>query len=204
MSRLLLALLAAYLWASGDVTDAAVAAAQPAMSAPPGDLVVTTLEDDAPAAIQPANLTITESADAAAEGRSYVQLMPSKPEANVARLRLPLPPRTSPAGRARLTAAVRAPAAAGKVELRWFALDETNRPIFQRRFELAPGEKWVRLDEPLRNWRWDNRRVGDWDEVTSVVLVVASPNVKRIDLDDVRFTGTTDEKRQAEWLLDLA
>ena len=184
----------------------------PAMGAqaPTGDLIVNSFEGDAvpgtaeTAAIEPANLTVTESADGAAEGKSYLQLAPSKPEANVAQLRLVLPPTANPAGRERFTAAVRAPGATQKIELRWFALDAKHQPLFQRRFDLEPGEQWVRLDEPLRAWRWDNRRVGDWDEVRSVAVVVAAPNVKRIDLDDVRFTGVADEKRNAEWLLNLA
>ncbi|MEA2733573.1 MAG: hypothetical protein QOE14_24 [Humisphaera sp.] len=171
-----------------------------------GDLIVNDFERDTPpAAIHSANLKAIESSDGdAAEGKSYLQLTPSKTEANVAQLRLVLPAGTNPAGRERFSAAVRAPVATEKIELRWYALDAKNRPLFQRRFDLAPGEKWIRLDEPLRTWRWDNRRMGDWDEVASIAVVVATPNVARIDLDDVRFTGQADEKRNADWLLDVA
>lgn len=195
----------------------ALAAAQQRSPAPPaprsarapaGDLVVNDFEAVAApavaAAIQPANLTVAASSDGAAEGKSYVRLSPTRPEANVAQLRLPLAAGGNPAGRASFTAAVRAPGATRTIELRWYALDARNRPLFQRRVDLEPGEKWVRLDEPLRTWRWDNRRVGDWDEVTSVTVVVAAPDVERVDLDDVRFTGAADEARNADWLLDLA
>jgi len=184
--------------------------ARPALlaTAPVGDVIVNTFEDDVTArdagALRAANAAIVESSDGAAEGKSYIQLVPTKPDANLAQLRMSLPAGSTPAGREMLAAAVRAPGATQKMELRWYALDAKNRPLFQRRFDLEPGEQWVRLDEPLRTWRWDNRRVGDWDEVTSIALVVASPNVKRIDLDDVRFTGVADEKRNVEWLLDLA
>jgi hypothetical protein len=176
-------------------------------SSPAGDVVVNTFEADGGGgggALAPANVAITEASDGAAEGKSYIQLAPAKPDANAAQLRLALPPSVTPAGRETLAAAVRAPGATQKVELLWYALDAKNRPLFQRRITLAPGEQWVRLDEPLRTWRWDNRRVGDWDEVSGVALVVASPNVKRIDLDDVRFSGVADEKRNSEWLLNLA
>ncbi|MEA2708961.1 MAG: hypothetical protein QOF78_1562, partial [Phycisphaerales bacterium] len=171
-----------------------------------GDLIVNDFERDTPpAAIHSANLKAIESSDGgAAEGKSYLQLTPSKTEANVAQLRLVLPAGTNPAGREHFSAAARAPLATEKIELRWYALDAKNRPLFQRRFDLAPGEKWIRLDEPLRTWRWDNRRMGDWDDVASIAVVVATPNVARIDLDDVRFTGQADEKRNADWLLDIA
>lgn len=189
---------------AGAAAPPAATAAQP----PARDLVVNNFERvDAPAvaaAIQPVHLTVAESTDGAAEGESYVQLSPTRPEANIAQLRLPLARGGHPGGRERFTAAVRAPGAKQTIELRWYALDAQNRPLFQRRFDLEPGEKWVRVDEPLRTWRWDNRRVGDWDEVTTLAVVVATPNVERIDLDDVRFTGAADQKRNVEWLLDLA
>ena len=170
-----------------------------------GDVIVATFEGGGqPTVLRATNVAAKVSADGGAEGKSYVQLAPTKPDANLAQLRISLPAKANPAGRESFSAAVRAPGATETVELRWYALDAANRPLFQRRFDLAPGEKWVRLDEPLRTWRWDNRRVGDWDEVASVAVVVASPNVKRIDLDDVRFTGVADEKRNVDWLLDLA
>jgi hypothetical protein len=184
------------------------AAAPPAIaltstSAPASDLIIATFEDNS-VTLRASNAAITRSTDRPAEGKSFIELSPIKPDANVAQLRLPLPAKSNPAGRQSLAAALRAPGAAEKVELGWYALDAKNRPLFQRRFDLAPGETWVRLDEPLNAWRWDNRFVGDWDEVTTIAIVIATPNVKRIDLDDVRFTGVTDEQRNVERLLDLA
>jgi hypothetical protein len=176
-----------------------------AAPAPAADAIVNAFERETPPTnLRAANATVTSAEGNAAEGKRYLQLAPTKSQASAARLRLALPEQVAPADHAALAAAVRAPGANGRVELRWYALDAKNRPIFQRRFELEPGERWVRLDEPLRAWRWDNARVGDWDEVTSLALVVVSPNVARVDLDDVRFTGKADEQRNAEWLLKLA
>jgi hypothetical protein len=184
---------------------AAAPAAPAAAAVPAGDAIVSTFEQETPTGeLRASNATVTSAQGDAAEGERYVRLTPSRPEANVAQLRLALPRGASAAASAGLTAAVRAPGATGKIELRWYALDAKNRPLFQRRFELEPGERWVRLDEPLRAWRWDNARVGDWDEVTSLGLVVATPSVGRVDLDDVRFTGVADEKQNVEWLLTLA
>ena len=184
----------------------APATAAPAATATAADAIVNTFEHPTPPTeLRGANLTVASAADGdAAEGKSYVQLSPMTPDANRAQLRLALPRGASAAANAAFTAAVRAPGAKEKVELRWYALDAKNRPLFQRHFDLEPGERWVRLEEPLRAWRWDNARVGDWDEVMSLGLVVATPNVRRVDLDDVRFTGRADEKQNVEWLLDLA
>jgi hypothetical protein len=202
MRTLLLCLLAMLAATSAHATGASPPAAP---AATPGDGVVNTFEADATQALRASNATATRSTGVdAAEGEAYLRLAPAGPEANLAQLRLALPPKTSPAGRAAFAAAVRAPGATEKVELRWFALDAKGRPLFQRRFDLEPGERWVRLDEPLRGWRWDNARIGDWDEVASVALVVASPDVARVDIDDVRFTGTADEQRNVEWLLGIA
>src|SRR5262249_34515031 len=105
----------------------------------------------------------------------------------------------------RLTASVRAPQAAG-VEMRWMAVDGAGRAIFQRRFTLLPGEKWIKLDEPLRAWRWDDRFVGDWDEVRELVRRIDSPAsaVKRIDVDDIRLSGAVKDDDRAQWLMDVA
>ena len=208
MRRSLLVFVATCAIATRQVASAQpAAAAAAAAAASAGDVIVNAFEDQASTlagALRPANVTIVQRSGDAAEGKSYIQLAPTKPNANAAQLGLALPPRTNPAACASFAAAVRAPDATQKVELRWYALDAKNHPLFQRRFTLAPGEKWVRLDEPLRTWRWDSGRVGDWDEVASVAVVVETPSVKRIDLDDVRFVGVADEKRNVDWVLDLA
>jgi hypothetical protein len=200
MRRLALSMLLAC--AASSLAGATVTAAAAAAAAPAGDVVVNDFEQSAP--LRASNVAITESADDPFQGATFIQLAPTVAEANRAQLRLPLPGGVTPAGRDRFAAAVRAPGAAEKIELRWYALDAENRVLFQRRFDLEPGEKWVRLDEPLRAWRWDNVRVGDWDEVRSVAVVVATPNVKRVDLDDVRFTGVADEMGNVVWLLNIA
>src|SRR5688572_13063667 len=158
----------------------AVLASAPAHAAvpvaPAGDVIVNAFERETPTSeLRASNATVTSAEGDAAEGKRYVQFSPTKPDANVAQLRVALPRGASAAANASFAAAVRAPGATQKIELRWYALDAKNRPIFQRRFELEPGERWVRLDEALRAWRWDNARVGDWDEVTSLALVVATP-----------------------------
>jgi hypothetical protein len=167
------------------------------------DAVVATFEDGAGNRVILQNMKPAQASGGAAEGSRYLSLTPTSNEPGKSLLRLKLPDGASPVGRGALSAAVRA-TAEGNVELRWLAIDATKQPAFQRRFVLKPGEQWVRLDEPLRAWRWDNRRVADWDEVTEIALVIASPGVTRLDVDDARFTGHAREGDRVAWLLGLA
>jgi hypothetical protein len=168
------------------------------------DGIVATFEDGTPTPVTLQNMTAVEPSADAAEGSRYLSVTPTDDEPSRALLRLRLADDAGPVGRAKLTAAVRVTSEQPDVELRWLAVDGDKHPLFQRRFTLKPGEQWVRIDEPLRAWRWDNRRVGDWDEVKEIALVVASAGVKRLDLDDVRFTGRATADERETWLLDLA
>lgn len=176
------------------------------MTKPADDGAIATFEGQFTGHLTSMTLSVSKSTDAdpAPEGQQFAELVPKSREVGTASVRLPLPAQSNAVGRMNLSSAIRAPGASKPIELRWLALDAQHQPIFQRRFDLAPGDKWVRLDEPLHAWRWDNRRVGDWDEVKEIALVVSSPDVNRIDLDDVRFTGTESVEDRTKWLLHLA
>jgi len=140
----------------------------------------------------------------APRGRSFLRLdLDADAAEQGAYVRLDLKLNSGFADRASLAAMLRAPDAPQRVQLRWLALDARGRPIFQRRFQLDPGEQWIQLDAPLRTWRWDNARVADWDEVRGLALRVESP-AKRIELDELRLSGSETDEQRAQWLMDLA
>jgi hypothetical protein len=167
----------------------------------PDDAVLAEFESGGAAALTAANLTAAIDADAAPQGQRYLHLTTGKAGGGAVRL----PPVDGGAfvGRDHLSAVLRAPQAEKPVALRWLAQDETGATLFQRRFELPPGATWVAFDEPLEAWRWGDDRAGDWDEVKRLALRVETPAV-RVDLDDVRLSGTLDEKMRIDHLLDLA
>jgi hypothetical protein len=150
----------------------------------------------------------------AAQGVKFLRLKPHTPEAGKAYLKLPLPDDVALFAHERLTAQLRVPATQPnsstqpaprqQIRLSWMALNAQNQPIFQRQLLLEPNDKWVKLESPLRTWLWDQRRVGDWDEVESLVLRIDSADVAHVDVDDVRLEGLAKPGAQTEWLLDLA
>src|SRR5687767_3699140 len=150
----------------------------------------------------------------AAQGVKFLRLKPHTPEAGKAYLKLPLPDDVALFPHERLTAQLRVPATQPisstqpaprqQIRLSWMALNAQNPPIFQRQLLLEPNDKWVKLESPLRTWLWDQRRVGDWDEVESLVLRIDSADVAHVDVDDVRLEGLAKPGAQTEWLLDLA
>jgi hypothetical protein len=167
----------------------------------PADAVLADFEAGGAAALTAANLIATIDADAAPQGRRYLHLTTGEARAGAVRL----PPLDAGAfvGRDHLSAMLRAPQAEKQVALRWLAQDEKGETLFQRRFELPAGGAWVRIDEPLEAWRWGDDQAGDWDEVKRLALRIETPAV-RVDLDDVRLSGTLDEKSRIAHLLALA
>lgn len=148
------------------------------------------------------NVAAAIASEAPTQGQAYLKLSnPQEPRR--AYVRLPVPADADFAARASLSAQLRNPAGTGEVKLAWLALDAAGRPIFQRRFTLAPGEAWIRLDEPLGAWRWDDRFVGGWDEVRSLALRIDS-DAAEIHLDDVRLAGDAQADAPQRWLLDVA
>jgi hypothetical protein len=122
-------------------------------------------------------------------------------------IKLPLPADTSMAQARALAAAVRVTGAQEAVTLRWYGLDATNHVIWQRRFTVAPGDAWGRMEFPLALWRWGSSRIGDWSDVRALALQVES-RFGELWLDDVRLlTGSRGEASallEDDWLTKLA
>jgi hypothetical protein len=91
-----------------------------------------------------------------------------------------------------------------EVDLRWVALDDAGRTLFQKRLAVPAGRPWQDAGTPLHEWRWGNDSVGAWSEVRRLVLAVESPAAE-LWLDDVRPAGARrDERQGAEWLRRIA
>jgi hypothetical protein len=174
-----------------------------AQTKPTDDIAVADFEPDVPVSLHVNSGEARIAPGDAAHGKRFLRLTPSTGAAGRTYLQLPLPQGVKLFEHERLTAHLRSGAAA-QVKLTWVALDEQRHPIFQRRFTLEPGEKWVKLESPLRTWLWDTRRIADADEVRSIVLRIDSPDVAQVDLDDVRLEGRADAEAHTAWLLDLA
>lgn len=148
------------------------------------------------------NVALERSETEAGQGAAFLRIAaPSTQPAGL--IRLPMPRDVSVAAHTELSAMFRVGNAAKAIDLRWLALNEQGEPIFQRRFRLPAGQTWVRIDQPLHNWRWSDSRAGDWDEVTELALRIESP-AAQLDLDDVRFIGQAKQNDRAMWLLELA
>lgn len=150
------------------------------------------------------NAATTRISEESDHPNTFLRLQPKTDEAGKAYARIVLPRGVTMVGRDRLTAQLRAATTQPSVDLAWLALDAKAEPIFQRRFTLKPGEQWIAIAEPLRAWRWSEQRIGDWDEVKELALRIDSPDVKQLDLDDVRLEGMAAPDARANWLLDLA
>lgn len=83
---------------------------------------------------------------------------------------------------------LRAEPTTAALRLRWRALDDAGRPLFQRRVEHDAGLVWTRLEEPLALWRWADGTAGRWADVRGVALVVEE-GPRRLWVDDVRLVG---------------
>lgn len=137
------------------------------------------------------------------QGESHLRVTVKLDGLNPGWIRFPLAAGDSFVGSAGLTAQVRVTGTVESTVLRWLALDERGQPIFQRRFDLAPGQKWVRLDEPLRNWRWFDRSAGSWGEVRELALRIETP-ADAVEVDDIRLIGTATAAERTDWILRLA
>jgi hypothetical protein len=179
----------------------AIAAAQ---TQPVGDRVVADFEKGHRSTVIAKNVAATKTSEPTTPPNEFLRLEPQTPDAGTAYVRLVLPAQTSMAGSDRLTARLRASTTQPTIHVTWLGLDAKAEPIFQRRFSLKPGEQWMSIDEPLRAWRWSEQRIGDWDEVKELALRIDSPDVKQLDLDDVRLEGKAAPDARAKWLLDLA
>jgi hypothetical protein len=170
---------------------------------PAGDLVIADFEAGRAVSLDVAHGDAHVAPGDAPQGARFLKLLPATREAGKTYLQLSLPDGERVFAHDRLTAQVRA-SAPQQVKLRWIAVDGERRPVFQRQFTLEPGEKWVKLESPLRTWFWDTRRIADADEVKSIALRIDSPDVTRVDLDDVLLEGRADADANTAWLLDLA
>jgi len=83
-----------------------------------------------------------------------------------------------------LTFALKVKAGAEPVALRWSAVDDESRVIYQQRFDQSRSGEWVTFDLPLPNFRWGNAFVGDWCDVRSLALSIESA-LEVIWLDDL-------------------
>lgn len=99
-------------------------------------------------------------------------------------VRIPLPAGVDMSLHDRLICHLRVTERGGAVWLRFCAVDAANWIAFQRRFEVAPGDEWVKLSLPLHLWRWGDLHPGDWSEVRSLVLQIESP-VAAVEVDEV-------------------
>jgi hypothetical protein len=165
--------------------------------------VIADFESGSTSSLRPSNATAQTLSDGAAQGQRYLHLAAATTQPARALVRLNVPKDIDFSRRQSLSAQLRAPRTKTAIELRWLALDEKGRPIFQRRFNLEPGEKWIQLDQPLRVWRWDNRFIGDWSEVREIALRIETPSAQ-VDVDDIRLKDEPPPDERAKWLLELA
>ena len=175
----------------------------PAQTRPADDVVIADFEARNAVSLDVHNGDAHVGPGAAPQGANFLRLIPNTGEAGKTYLRLPLPADEQLFAHDRLTAQVRA-SAPQQVKLRWIAVDAERHPIFQRPFTLESGERWVKLESPLRTWLWDTRRIADADDVKSIVLRIDSPDVAQVELDDVRLQGRAEVDADTAWLLDLA
>lgn len=153
----------------------------------PAGVSVADFESGVAPAVAGAQASASLQTDAPAQGKAFLRIERAGDLTAPAGVRLPLPAGANAENHAGVRAAFRAEAE-GPVALRWLALDESGKLLFQRRFTLHPREQWVTIDEPLAAWRWASDRTGDWDEVRTLALRIES-SATSVDLDDVRLAG---------------
>lgn len=152
-----------------------------------GEDTVIDFENGVPDAVRPVGLEVKLRDGPAPQGRRYAELI-RKPEAPASYVILPLPPGRDLSRVSALRFRVRPDddAPADPLELRWLAIDEGNRVLFQRRLTIAHDADWQDLREPLSLWRWDNTRTGDWRDIRRLALRIETRNAQVL-LDDVRL-----------------
>lgn len=171
------------------------------------DLRVADFEGGLPAGLRSSGGTARHGSDPAeaAEGKGFLRLRMDS-EAKQMVFRVALGAGIDPGAFASLAVSLRAPPTGRPLPMRWYALDEAGRPLFQRRFELASDGRWTRAEEPLALWRWGNQEVGRWDRVKALALAIEGPTSELL-VDDLRLAGAQDDHRARpapQWLLDAA
>ena len=146
---------------------------------------IASFEGALPAGMKTHNARVEHVRGVAAEGTGSLRITTPEVQEGRRHVRMSLPRGLDLSGHDRLVCQLRARAPGAKeVRLRWCAVDADNWIIFQRRFEIAPGQEWIRLEQPLHLWRWGNLRVGDWSEVRSIVLQIES-SVTSVEMDEL-------------------
>ncbi len=146
---------------------------------------IASFEGALPSDMKAHNARVEYVRGVAAEGTGSLRITTPKAQEGRRHVRILLPRGVDLSGHDRLVSQLRARApGAREVRLRWCAVDADNWIIFQRRFQITPGQEWIRLEQPLHLWRWGNLRVGDWSGVRSIVLQIESP-VTSVEMDEL-------------------
>lgn len=82
------------------------------------------------------------------------------------------------------------------VVLRWTALDDGGRALFQRRVDFGGGAVWTEIEEPLALWRWGDGVAGDWARVRRFSVSADG----EFEIDGVRLIAGEHEA----WVRDVA
>jgi hypothetical protein len=146
---------------------------------------IASFEGKLPEGLKTHNARAEHIRGVAAEGTGSLRITTPEVQQGRRHVRILLPRGVDLSGCDRLVCQLRARApGAREVRLRWSAIDADDWIIFQRRFEITPGQEWIRLEQPLHLWRWGNLRVGDWSQVRSIVLQIESP-VTSVEMDEL-------------------
>ena len=144
--------------------------------------VLADFENGIPKSFRVEGLTANPTTEKAPQGKSAVML---EPAASGGAMRCFISLQKNPTDVRALQAWIKVEPAAADAPpvLRWFALDQNGKPLFQHRIEVKAGE-WQRITEPLAHWPWARGRVGDWASVRSFVLTIEG-RVKSVGLDEI-------------------
>ncbi|MCX7702684.1 MAG: hypothetical protein N2234_01075 [Planctomycetota bacterium] len=113
----------------------------------------------------------TDEKEAAVE-EGFLKVIVPKERKEMPSLRLELPEELDLSYYHSLSLYIKAAPKSEPWRFRFLALDEKERPIFQRVFTVDTGPVWTRLDLPFPLWRWGNNQLGDWSEVRTLSLEV--------------------------------
>jgi len=177
---------------------------------PEGEMWRVDFESDIPHGTRAQRGAIQRMADgSAAVGKGCLRYrLPSRLDSRSC-LVLPLPAGLSVPRDGKLSVWVKTRGSEQPAHLRWFALDASDRPLFQRRFRLDKGAGWKRLEWDVFQWRWGNRHVGDWSEVKAIAILAES-DVRELWLDEIRLVTADDPQVPAsigapeQWLAGIA
>lgn len=173
-----------------------------------GDETLIDFEREVPGAVRAVGVQLKLRDGPAPQGRRYAELV-REPDTPASYVILPLPDDRdlSRVAALRFHARPDDDAPAAPLALRWLALDDGNRVLFQRRLTLPHDADWQDLREPLSSWRWDNTRTGDWRDVRRLAIRIETP-AGQLLLDDVRLEpgdrGDASASRSDDELIRLA